>query len=134
MQEDQERVYTEKDVERYAQEQEQEQLRRDTDRWFFVKCALLLFVIFLVGGIVLSYRAIKSAPKSWSTRSISNTKQVYLVLMNFEADYGSFPDDRTAAKDPALTGFTGMHSNDDRGRSQAGGVAAGAVSQRSVPC
>lgn len=53
--------------------------------------------------------------------AISNAKQVYLVLMDFEADYGYFPDDHTALKDPAMFGFTGSFSNEYLGQLIAGG-------------
>lgn len=55
------------------------------------------------------------------THAISNAKQVYLVLSDFEADYGFFPDYQTALKDPAISGFTGRFSNDYLGQLIAGG-------------
>ena len=53
-------------------------------------------------------------------QAISNSKQIYLVLMDFESDMGKFPDDETAAK-AELHAFRGPHSNDYLGQLIAGG-------------
>lgn len=120
MEEEQKRVYTEEEVERYAQEQEA--LRKATDHSFVLKCiACFCIIVFLYFLGTTSMWSRRSAKKMERTRAISHAKQVYLVMMDFEADYGSFPDDRTAAKDPALTIFTGTHSNDYLGQLIAGG-------------
>lgn len=54
-------------------------------------------------------------------RATSNSKQVYITLLDFEADYGHFPDDASAAKAAALNGFVGSYSNDYLGQLIAGG-------------
>jgi hypothetical protein len=50
------------------------------------------------------------------TRSISNSKQIYLGLLDFEADFGHFPDDATALSKPSLSSFRGSYSNDYLGQ------------------
>ena len=56
-----------------------------------------------------------------SRQTIHNARQLYLVLMDFEADYGTFPDDASAAKNPSLNRFTGDYSNDYLSQLIAGG-------------
>jgi hypothetical protein len=78
-------------------------------------------VTFIVAVMVLPlYKSHNRSRTIRLTQSISNAKQIYLVLMDFEADYGYFPDDHTALKDPALSGFTGSYSNDYLGQLIAG--------------
>lgn len=117
---EEEPLYTEEDVMRHAEEQEV--LRRATDRSFVYKCIAWFFIIAFL--FLLSTTSIwqpRSYKKMDMTQAISNAKQVYLVLKEFEADYGYFPDDHTALKDPALSGFTGSYSNDYLGQLIAGG-------------
>lgn len=117
---DQEPIYTEEDAMRHAEEQEQ--LRSATNRSFVYKCIAWFFIIGFLLVMIPTILNRKSNPgKSDMIRSISHAKQVYLVLTDFEADYGYFPDDQTAIKDPALHGFTGTFSNDYLGQMIAGG-------------
>ena len=110
-----EEVLSEEDVVRHVEEQEQ--LRRNTDRAFVCKCLVFIFVISLVILIIMIKPVIlRSHKKMDMTQAISNSKQVYLVLMDFEADYGHFPDDDTSAFDAKLHDFHGAVSNDYLGQ------------------
>ena len=116
---EEEPLYTEEDVMRHAEEQEKR--GRDARQWFVIKCIFLM--LFILGVLLIAYPVYRSTGKTKmrdSTVAISNAKQVYLVLLDFEADYGYFPDDHTALKDPALSGFTGSFSNDYLGQLIAG--------------
>ena len=118
---EEEPIYTEEDAERYSQEQEE--LRKATDRSFIFKCIAwfcVLVFLLLVVDLLIRNRRRGGGGHEWM-RSISNAKQIYLVLMDFEQDYGYFPDDHTALKDPALSRFTGNDSNDYLGQLIAGG-------------
>lgn len=116
---EEEPLYTEEDVMRHAEEQERQ--RRDAVKWFAFKCAFMSLVIFIVAVMVSDLYRVNRRSRSYRlTQAISNSKQIYLVLMDFEADYGYFPDDHTALKDPALSGFTGSYSNDYLGQLIAG--------------
>jgi hypothetical protein len=117
---EEEPLYTEEDVMRHAEEQEKS--GREAQQWFVFKCVFLM--LFILGVLLMAYPVYRVSGKTkmhYSTMAISNAKQVYLVLMDFEADYGYFPDDHTALKDPAMFGFTGSFSNEYLGQLIAGG-------------
>jgi hypothetical protein len=107
-----------------AAAEEQEHLRRETNRKFLVKysfalvfiCVLLVFVLFMLVPPIKS-----SHKKMEMTQAISNSKQIYLLMMDFENDYGCFPDDETEANSEYLDAFRGPHSNDYLGQLIAGG-------------
>jgi len=117
---EEEPIYSEEDVVRHVEEQEKS--GREAQQWFVFKCVFLMLLI--TGVIAIAYSVYRGSGKTkmhYPTMAISNAKQVYLVLMDFEADYGYFPDDHIALKDPALSGFTGSYSNDYLGQLIAGG-------------
>ena len=117
---EEEPLYTEEGDMRHAEEQERQ--RRSAVKWFVFKCAFMSLVIFIIAVMVSDLYRVNRRSRSYRlTQAISNSKQIYLVLMDFEADYGYFPDDHTALKDPALSGFTGIYSNDYLGQLIAGG-------------
>jgi hypothetical protein len=114
------KMLTEEDVMRHVEEQEC--LRRQTDRSFVYKCIVWFFVIVFVGAV---FSAINSAPRSRQKaelmRTVSNAKQIHLVMLDFESDYGYFPDNYSAARNKELNGFTGSYANDYLGQLIAGG-------------
>jgi len=101
--------------------EEQERLRNATDRSFVGK---YLLAFALVIGVLLAFlmapTILRSKKKMDMTQAISNSKQVYLCLIDFESDHGHFPDDRTAVADPRLHGFQGAASNRYLGQLIAG--------------
>lgn len=105
-----------------AAAEEQEHLRCETDRKFLVKCSFaLVFICALFLAVMSRPLIIRSHKKMEMTQAISNSKQIYLVLLDFENDYGNFPDDETEAKYEDLDAFRGPHSNDYLGQLIAGG-------------
>lgn len=59
--------------------------------------------------------------KAMMVKSIGNAKQIYLLMFEFDADYGEFPSDKTAGFDKDLNGYKGKFSNDYLGQLFAGG-------------
>jgi hypothetical protein len=113
-------IYTEEDVMRHVEQQEQ--LRKTSHRSFVYKCIawffIIVFLTYMVPTMTDQYR--RGSHRRDLVYAISNAKQIYLALCDFEADYGNFPDDHSARKDPALSGFTGIHSNAYLGQLLAG--------------
>lgn len=70
-------------------------------------------MIFIIAALsALATPAILKQRKMMDmTRSISNGKQLYLVMMDYEADMGSFPDDATAAEIENSDFYRGNSSN-----------------------
>jgi len=101
----------EEDVMRHVEEQEQE--RRETDRAFLRKCAIWFVVIlFVIFCFVMRPLILRSSKKAEDVRTLSNSKQIYLLLMDFESDFGQFPDDYTAESHRGSNRFHGSDSND----------------------
>jgi hypothetical protein len=101
--------------------EEQKARHKALHRWFLIKCAIGLALFVLVIGILSQPVILKSVKKMDMTQAISNSKQIYLLMMDFESDCGFFPDDDTEADVEFLHGFRGQHSNDYLGQLIAGG-------------
>jgi hypothetical protein len=71
---------------------------------------LLVFLIILL-MFIFSPMFLKARKSVGGVQAVGNTKQIYLCLLDFEQDFGSFPDDFTAAVDPILVAFQGTHAN-----------------------
>jgi len=41
---------------------------------------------------------------------MSNLKQVGILLLEFDNEFGCYPNDETASKDPELKDYTGQYS------------------------
>lgn len=85
-----------------------------------IKISLIVFGIVIVCALATP-TVIKCPKKMEMTQAISNSKQIYLVLMEFENDFGTFPDNETAAKQEYLHNWHGPYSNDYLGQLIAGG-------------
>ena len=94
------------------QVEEQERLRRATDRALLRKSILIIVILLVIGCIVMLPIFTRAKRKSEALRTFSNFKQVYLLLMNFESDFGQFPDDYTAESHSESHRFHGSDSND----------------------
>ena len=78
-----------------------------------------MIVGLLVGGITLvAALAGLAAPVILATKKkadavscLSNGKQLFMGMMEFESEYGHYPDDQSANKNPKLAGFTGEYAN-----------------------
>ncbi len=55
--------------------------------------------------------ALKQMKKRDLLTATNNGRQIYLAMSEFEGDFGSFPDDYTATRDPDLADFTGNDAN-----------------------
>lgn len=96
-----------------------------TKKWTrkgFTLVELLVVIAIIVALAALATPAIlKQRKKMDMTQAISNSKQIYLVLMDFEQDMGTFPDQNTATQSPELQAFTGNFANNMLGQLIAGG-------------
>jgi prepilin-type N-terminal cleavage/methylation domain-containing protein len=83
----------------------------------FTLVELLVVIAIIVALAALATPAIlKQRKKVDKVQAINNMKQIHLVMMDFETDFGSFPDSTTAQQDDQLTAFTGMNSNNVLGQ------------------
>jgi prepilin-type N-terminal cleavage/methylation domain-containing protein len=88
----------------------------------FTLVELLVVIAIIVALAALATPAIlKQRKKMDMTQAISNSKQVYLVLMDFEQDMGNFPDQNTATQSQELQAFAGNFANSLLGQLIAGG-------------
>jgi hypothetical protein len=111
--------FCEEDVMRHAEQEET--VRRQTDWHFLLKFVLVFLSVLAVLAFFMTPSILRAPKKLEMTQAISNSKQVYLVLLDFEADHGKFPDDSTATKHANLHGFHGACSNRYLGQLIAGG-------------
>jgi prepilin-type N-terminal cleavage/methylation domain-containing protein len=78
----------------------------------FTLVELLVVIAIIVALAALATPAIlKQRKKVDKVQAISNMKNIHLVMMDFENDFGSFPDSTTAQQDDQLNAFTGQTSN-----------------------
>jgi len=84
---------------------------------------LVVFWVFILLAVfvVMSPVVMKCSKKSSITSSLSNSKQISYLLIEFDQDFGEFPSDETALQDPDFKGYTGKYSNDYLGQFLAGG-------------
>ena len=101
--------------------EEERRVRKQTDMNFILKCVGAIILLILIATFFLRPTVLKSRKSTHMTQSVSNAKQIYLVLLDFEQDYGTFPDDKTAKKATKLSDFHGAYSNDYLGQLIAGG-------------
>ncbi|MFM2170860.1 MAG: hypothetical protein RI957_1089 [Verrucomicrobiota bacterium] len=111
--------FCEEDVMRHVEQEET--VRRQTDWYFLLKFVLVFLFVLAVLAFFMTPSILRAPKKLEMTQAISNSKQVYLVLLDFEADHGKFPDDSTATKHAKLHGFHGACSNRYLGQLIAGG-------------
>lgn len=57
-------------------------------------------------------------------QATNNAKQLFLLMIEFDQDFGAFPNDDTAAADNDLKKYKGAYSNDYLGQFLAGGYIA----------
>ncbi len=76
--------------------------------------SIITFVAIFVGSALFALAMpaiLKQRKKMEMTRSISNGKQLYMVMLDYEDDMGSFPDDATAAEIENPDFYRGNSSN-----------------------
>jgi len=78
----------------------------------FTLVELLVVIAIIVALAALATPAIlKQRKKVDKVQAISNAKQVYLLMMDFESDFGSFPDSKTAEASNNAKSFNGNTAN-----------------------
>ncbi|BDS08061.1 hypothetical protein NT6N_31010 [Oceaniferula spumae] len=83
---------------------------------------VVLVGILVIGGVLVFTPVVMKSPKKADmTTSTSNAKQIFLLMVEFDDDFGEFPSDATANKVPALAAYRGKYSNDYLGQFIAGG-------------
>ena len=100
--------------------EEERRVRRQTDVRYILKCLGVIILLVLIAAVFTPV-VLKSPKKPNMTQAVSNSKQIYLALLDFESDYGTFPDEKTAKKATKLSDFHGAYSNDYLGQLIAGG-------------
>ena len=83
----------------------------------------LLVVIAIIAALAAMATPVimKQQKKAAMTTTISNAKQIFLLMVEFDQDFGAFPNDDTANADDDLNGYSGSNSNDYLGQFIAGG-------------
>lgn len=74
-------------------------------QWF-----VILLLVTVVGVFLSPLFAYRGCRGGRMTETISNAKQVFYLLIEFDQDYGQFPGDETVVDD--LKGYQGEYSND----------------------
>lgn len=67
---------------------------------------------------------LKQSRKSKTVNAVGNTKSLFMLLVEFDQDFGCFPNDQTADADVNLKEYKGKYSNDYLGQFIAGGYTA----------
>ena len=88
----------------------------------WVRLFLWLFVLLLLGMVLTPPVILKSAKKAPQITTMSNLTQVGILLLEFDNEFGCYPNDETASKDPDLKDYTGQYSNDYLGQILAAGL------------
>lgn len=86
---------------------------------------LCLFGIVLIVAFCATWRKDGDFRSFRRVQTISNAKQLHVAILDFAADYGHFPDDRSAQNTPALIDFRGCYSNEYLGQLIADGYLKG---------
>ena len=83
----------------------------------------LLVVIAIIAALAAMATPviIKQKKKADSTTATNNARQIYLLLIEFDDDFGGFPSDESASSDADLSAYTGSNSNNYLGQLIAGG-------------
>jgi len=69
----------------------------------------------------MSHRERVEKKKSDALMSMNNAKQISLLMLEFDNDFGAYPNDETAEKEELLNEYVGEYSNDYLGQLLAGG-------------
>lgn len=83
----------------------------------------LLVVIAIIAALAAMATPVimKQKKKADMITAVSNAKQIFILMIEFDDEFGSFPSTDTALLDDSLTAFTGTTSNDLLGQLIAGG-------------
>lgn len=85
---------------------------RQWNRKGFTLVELLVVIAIIVALAALATPAImKQRKKADMVQAVSNAKNIHLIMLDFEGDFGSFPDSTTAQESSNAQAFTGNASN-----------------------
>jgi prepilin-type N-terminal cleavage/methylation domain-containing protein len=86
----------------------------------------LLVVIAIIAALAAMATPVimKQKKKADMITAVSNSKQIFILMVEFDDDFGSFPSTATAGMDDSLTAYTGTTSNDLLGQLIAGGFVS----------
>ena len=87
----------------------------NSSRDFWLKVMLSVGVL-LICVVALTPYLMEQTKKVAITKATSHTKLLYYLMLDFDSEYGEFPNDRTAARDTKLNGYSGEYSNDYLGQ------------------
>ena len=87
----------------------------NSSRDFWLKVMLSVGVL-LICVVALTPYLMKQTKKVAITKATSHTKLLYYLMLDFDSEYGEFPNDRTAARNTKLNGYSGEYSNDYLGQ------------------
>jgi len=89
--------------------------------WMMLGVGVFLAVVVVIMATPVVMKSSKKAP---ATTAVSNAKQIFYLLVEFDGDYGRFPSDATANEHEDLKGYTGKYSNDYFGQFFGGGYTS----------
>jgi len=92
----------------------------NSSRDFWLKVMLSVGVL-LICVVALTPYVMEQEKKAVMTKATGHSKQLFCLLLEFDSEYGEFPNDRTAARDTKLNGYSGEYSNDYFGQFVAAG-------------
>lgn len=95
--------------------------RKNINKGFTLVELLVVIAIIAALAAMATPVIMKQQKKAAMTTATSNAKQVFLLMVEFDQDFGAFPNDDTADADVDLNGYKGNNSNDYLAQLIAGG-------------
>lgn len=95
--------------------------RKNMNKGFTLVELLVVIAIIAALAAMATPVIMKQQKKAALTTATNNAKQIHILMVEFDTDFGSFPSDDTAEADVDLNGYTGAYSNDYLGQFIAGG-------------
>lgn len=95
--------------------------RKNINKGFTLVELLVVIAIIAALAAMATPVIMKQKKKADMTTATNNAKQIFLLMVDFDGDFGAFPNDDTAAADSDLRQYTGSFSNDYMGQFIAGG-------------
>lgn len=95
--------------------------RKNINKGFTLVELLVVIAIIAALAAMATPVIMKQQKKAAMTTATNNAKQVFLLMVEFDNDFGAFPNDDTAEADEDLNGYVGPNSNDYLGQFLAGG-------------
>ena len=97
-----------------------EDVHWETPTQFWLNTVVVIFIL-LVLWIIMTPIMMKERRTPYRAGVMSNAKQVGILMLDFDQDFGQLPGDESAKKDEELKAYTGNYSNDYLGQLIVGG-------------